>query len=200
MEKPVIVAYDFDGTITRKDTLLEFILFSKGRGKFYAGLALFSPLLIIMKLGLYPNWKAKQMLFSYFYKGTPIQQFDEWGSAFQAIINKRLRTQAIQSFLRHKKSGHTVIIVTASIENWVAPWAKEMNADMVLATQIETDSEGKITGRFRTKNCYGQEKVNRLLEQFPDRESYILIAYGDSRGDRELIEMADEGVYEGFRD
>jgi phosphoserine phosphatase len=55
---------------------------------------------------------------------------------------------------------------------------------MVLATQIEVDSKGKITGKFKTKNCYGQEKINRLLEKFPDRENYLLIAYGDSRGQR----------------
>jgi phosphoserine phosphatase len=49
-----------------------------------------------------------------------------------------------------------------------------------------------------SKNCFGQEKINRLLEEFPDRRSYKLIAYGDSSGDKELIDFADKGFYNKF--
>lgn len=65
----------------------------------------------------------------------------------------------------------------------------------VLGTKIEIDLSGKLTGNFSSKNCYGQEKVNRLLEKEPDRTNYILYAYGDSAGDKEIIEFADYGYY-----
>ena len=48
-----------------------------------------------------------------------------------------------------------------------------------------------ITGRFKTPNCYGQQKVERLLELEPARDTYLLYAYGDSLGDRELLALAD---------
>ena len=64
----------------------------------------------------------------------------------------------------------------------------------ILATRIEVDSNGLLTGRFLSKNCYGQEKVNRLLEVEPNRDEYTLHAYGDSRGDKEMLAFADEGV------
>ena len=64
-----IYAFDFDGTLTTKDTLIEFIRFSKGIVRLFLGFLLFSPLLILMKLHLYPNWKAKQRVFSWFFKG-----------------------------------------------------------------------------------------------------------------------------------
>ena len=70
---------------------------------------------------------------------------------------------------------------------------------MVLATKIETNKKGLLTGKFLSKNCYGQEKVNRLLELFPDRNNYILIAYGDSPGDKEFIELSDKGYYNKFK-
>ena len=44
-------------------------------------------------------------------------------------------------------------------------------------------------------NCYGQEKVNRFLQVEPDRKSYVLYAYGDSSGDKEMIALADVGTY-----
>jgi phosphoserine phosphatase len=59
--------------------------------------------------------------------------------------------------------------------------------------------DGRLTGRFLTKNCYGQEKVNRIKELYPHREEYHLTAYGDSNGDRELLAFADEAHYKPFR-
>ena len=91
-----------------------------------------------------------------------------------------------------------VVILSASIENWIRYWAEEVGADMVLATKIETNKNGLLTGKFLSKNCYGQEKVNRLLEMFPNRNDYKIIAYGDSRGDKELIEISDKGYYNKF--
>ena len=84
------------------------------------------------------------------------------------------------------------LIVSASIDNWVQPFFPHVK---VLGTQIEV-KDGRLTGRFLTKNCYGQEKVNRILALYPDRNTYHLIAYGDSRGDKELLAFADEAYYQ----
>ena len=62
-------------------------------------------------------------------------------------------------------------------------------------TECIRNKNRKLTGNFSSKNCYGQEKVNRLLEKEPDRTNYILYAYGDSAGDKEIIEFADYGYY-----
>jgi len=193
-----IAVFDFDGTITRKDTLLEFIKFSKGNLKFYVSFLLFSPLLVAMKFKLYPNWKAKQRLFTYLYKGVSIKQFNEWGNGFCSEIDNMLRPKAIDAINSHKENGNKTVIISASIENWIKPWAAKHGVDTVLATKIETDKNGLLAGNFLTKNCYGKEKVSRLLEIFPHRSEYKLIAYGDSRGDKELIQFADKGFYNTF--
>ena len=195
MNRETIVVFDFDGTITGKDSLLEFIKFSKGKGSFYLGFLLFSPLLVAMKLKIHPNWKAKQRLFSYFYKGVSIEMFNNWGNRFIFEIEKILRPEAIKKLNFHKEKSDKIVIISASIENWIKPWAEKTGVETVLATKIETGKSGFLTGKFSTKNCYGQEKVNRLLIEFPNRKDYYLIAYGDSRGDKELINFADEGYY-----
>jgi phosphoserine phosphatase len=59
---------------------------------------------------------------------------------------------------------------------------------------------GRLTGRFLTKNCYGQEKVRRVTQVLPKRDNYILVAYGDSRGDKELLDYADVRHYKPFRE
>ena len=198
MEKITLAVFDFDGTITIKDTLLEFIKFSKGRFKLYLCILIFAPLLVVMKLKLLPNWQVKQLLFTYLYKGVSIENFNKWGHGFRANIDKILRYEAIEALKSHQKRNNRVIIISASIENWIKPWADNMGIDIVLATKIEINKNGLLTGKFLTKNCYGQEKVNRLLEAFPDRNDYNLVAYGDSRGDKELISFADNGFYRKF--
>lgn len=71
-----IYAFDFDGTLTTKDTLLEFIRFAKGNVGLAVGFLYYSPLIILMKLHLYPNWKVKQKVFAWFFKGMAIGDFE----------------------------------------------------------------------------------------------------------------------------
>ncbi|MDQ7947308.1 MAG: HAD-IB family hydrolase [Pedobacter sp.] len=196
--KETIAVFDFDGTITRKDTLLAFIRFSKGNLRFLLGFLLFSPLLLAMKLRLYPNWKAKEQLFTYFFKGTKIEDFDHWGEDFSAVIHQLLRNEAIRALKLHLGKGHKIIVISASIENWIIPWTKIMGIEVTLATKIAVDDHGRLTGKFLTKNCYGQEKVVRLLEALPNRHEFHIVAYGNSRGDRELLDSADERYYNKF--
>ena len=62
-----IYAFDFDGTLTTRDTLLVFTRYAKGTRAFLWGFLRHAHLLVLMKLRLYPNWKAKQRVFSYFF-------------------------------------------------------------------------------------------------------------------------------------
>lgn len=198
MKQETIVVFDFDGTITKKDTLIEFIKFTKGEWNFYAGFLLFSPLLIAMKLRIYPNWKVKQQLFSYFFKGVSSNNFNTWGKNFSIEIDKMVDNRAIKAIKLHSEKGNKIIIISASIENWILPWATQNWISSTLATKVEIDERNLLTGKFLTKNCYGQEKVNRFLAIFPKRDEYKLVAYGDSLGDKELLEFADESFYNKF--
>lgn len=190
-----IHAFDFDGTLTSRDTLLEFIRYACGTKAFVLGFLRHAHLLVLMKLHLYPNWKAKQRIFSYFFKGIDLKAFDSLCQHFADDNRHLLRPEGIQTLQQAKAEGAEVLIVSASIDNWVQPFFPDAN---VLGTKIEVVN-GSLTGRFLTKNCYGQEKVNRILALYPDRSTYHLIAYGDSRGDKELLSFADEPHFKPFR-
>ena len=190
-----IYAFDFDGTLTTKDTLLEFIRFAKGTLAFGLGFLRYTHLLVLMKLGFYPNWKAKQKVFAHFFKGMSIDDFDVLCQEFAASSKHLLRPKGIEAINKAQSEGSEVLIVSASIDNWVQPFFADVK---VLGTQIEV-VDGKLTGRFLTKNCYGQEKVNRILALYPNRQDYHLTAYGDSRGDKELLAWADESYFKPFR-
>ena len=187
-----IVAFDFDGTLTTRDTLLEFIRFACGTPRFLLGFLLYSPLLVLMKLRLYSNGKAKQRVFSHFFKGMAIAEFDALCQDFARTHRHLLRPDVVSQLEQALAEGAEVLIVSASIDNWVQPFFKNHQpVPMVLGTQIEV-IDGRLTGRFLTPNCYGQEKVRRILALYPDRSAYHLTAFGDSRGDREMLALADD--------
>lgn len=203
--KKRIYAFDFDGTLTTRDTLIAFIRYAKGTRAFVLGFLLHAHLLVLMKLGLYPNWKAKQKVFSYFFKGMSLGDFDALCQRFAADNRQLLRPEGVRTLEQARTAGADIVIVSASIDNWVKPFftspdslADNLSKITVLGTQIEI-ADRKLTGRFLTKNCYGQEKVNRILALHPNRGEYTLIAFGDSRGDKELLAFADEAHYKPFR-
>ena len=190
-----IYAFDFDGTITTKDTLIEFIRYAKGSMALGLGFMRYAHLLVLMIIGLYPNYKAKQKVFAHFFKDTTLDDFNALCKAFAASSSHLLRPNAIEAINHAIKEGSKVLIVSASIDNWVQPFFPQVK---VVGTQIEV-IDGKLTGRFLSKNCYGQEKVNRILSLYPNRQDYHLTAYGDSRGDKEMLAFADESHFKPFR-
>lgn len=188
-----VAVFDFDGTLTTEDTLLEFIKFTHGETAFFMGFSIFAPILILMKFHLYPNWKAKQYIFSWFYEDMEYATFVDFGEKFAEHIETIRNETTINQLQDFKSEGADVYVVSASIDDWVRPFCNRLGVKDVLGTKVEV-KDGKLTGRFLTKNCYGQEKVNRLLEIEPNRNEYYLYAFGDSRGDKEMLEFADKAV------
>lgn len=193
-----IHAFDFDGTLTRRDTLIEFIRFARGTRGLLLTLLRFSPLLVLMKLGLYPNWKTKQSIFTYCFAGMTADGFNALCCRFAAERASLMRPAAVKRIKELLAAGDKVVVISASIVNWVEPFITPLGDVIVLGTMIE-ERDGRLTGRFMTKNCYGREKINRLLQLYPERRQYRLTAYGDSRGDAPLLDFADEGHYKPFR-
>ncbi|MGI4020442.1 MAG: HAD family hydrolase [Janthinobacterium lividum] len=195
--KKVIAAFDFDGTITKYDSLLFFIWYSVNVFKLGFGTLKLLPTLVLYKLKIIQNYKAKEKLFGMFYQNLALTAFDDLGVRFVSQLDKMIKPEALKKLAWHRQMDHKIVIISASVENWIKPWAKANGINTVLATQIEVKNQ-KLTGKFLSKNCYGAEKVNRLLSQFPERDDYELYFYGDSNGDKELLAIADYPFYQKF--
>ena len=217
--KKKIYCFDFDGTLTTSDTLLEFIKYAKGTSRFLMVFLMYSPLLVLMKLHLFPNWKAKQLIFAHLFAGMRIEKFDALCRGFAEESQHLLRPKGITLVHEALVAGAKVFIVSASIDNWVRPFFKVRGLDgvRVLGTQIEV-IDGRLTGKFKSNNCYGEEKVRRITEALSAppsatspastsspasapfvRSQYEIEAFGDSRGDQEMLAFADKGHYKPFR-
>lgn len=193
-----LVLFDFDGTITSKDTLVEFTRFYIGSRRYLLGLAMLTPVMALYAGRLIANWKAKQYFLARFFKGEEISQFNSRCLDFStSVLPSLIRPAALAAIDRYRKDGATLAVVSASAENWVKPWCDEHGV-VCLATQLEVRN-GRITGKLAGRNCYGDEKVCRIRERFPLGQFDEVIAYGDSRGDKEMLKLAHQSFYKPFR-
>lgn len=200
MEKTnkTLVLFDFDGTITFKDTFLEFIKFTHGKARFYAGFSILFPFLLLYKLGIISNYKAKEMVLSWYYKGKTLQYLQEKGKAFaEQKLPQLIRPLALKKIQEYKAQQFEIVIVSASIKEWLNAWCQE-NQIYLICTELETKNS-LITGKLDTPNCYGSEKVRRIKKEYQLHDFEKIIAFGDSKGDSEMLAIANEKHFKPFR-
>jgi phosphatidylglycerophosphatase C len=192
--KKKLILFDFDGTLTKGDSMFAFINFAKGEPALWGSLILLSPWLVLQKLGLYPAEKAKKKLLAFHFKGETAHNLEEMGKAFGLrVLPNLFRDMALEKLHFHRSKGHEVWIVTASLDIWVGPWAQQQGLP-ILCTKAEF-VDGKFTGEFSTPNCNGPEKVRRIEEVLQREDFERVYAYGDSRGDKEMLAYAHTGFY-----
>lgn len=195
-----IAAFDFDGTLTFQDSLFPFLRLVVGPFKFWWGLLILNPILIGYALHLVPNWQAKEAVLKYFLANIKDEKLQQLGQRFAVQkIPELIRPEALQRLRWHQEQGHQVILISSSLEAYLLPWAQMMGFNQVLGTQLASQS-GFITGRILGKNCYGREKAERLIALLGDLSGYSLYAYGNSRGDQELLDYANYPYYRSFGD
>ncbi len=190
--KPTIAAFDFDGTLTRLDSLVPFLLSSFGFWKTASGLLCELPAMGAFLVGLKSRQATKERLLSRYLKGIPKEALQKMGANFaEKPIQKILKADRLEMFYWHQAQGHRCILISASIEIYLEPWAKAMRFQDLICSRLAFDAQGCATGLLEGRNCWGEEKTRRLLELLGPREGFILYAYGDSTGDRELLALAD---------
>ena len=190
--KPVLALFDFDGTLTTRDSFVDFHIFSQGPTKFLSACAV-AAIQGCRSLNGSRGF-LKEALVRRLWGGTPLEDYEAAARRYAELrVEEILLPLALRVFLRHVELGHIVYIVTASMKEWIEPWAS-IHGVPVIGTELET-LDGKLTGRLATPNCRGAEKVVRITGVTDLKRYEKIYAYGNSRGDREMLDIADEKIY-----
>jgi phosphatidylglycerophosphatase C len=196
--KKRIAFFDFDGTITTKDSLLSFIFFRYGKWKTLIGLSMVIPFYTAYLLRLISVQRAKEQVFRRFFKNEKTTDFELSCNQFvKEVLPSLVRPKAIQEIRKHQELGTDVVVISASPQNWLSPWCKQFNATLI-STKLETE-DGILTGRIDGNNCRGKEKVNRIISSYALKEYDEVYAYGDTKGDKPMLELATFRFYKPFR-
>ena len=189
-----LALFDFDGTLTTRDTLLPFLSQVVGPLACAAGLLAVSPVLAGYALRLVRNDVAKNRVLERFLSGRERAEIARHAATFaRDFLPRVLRARMLARVGWHQAQGHACVVVSASLEDYLVPWAAGNGFAAALGSPLDLDDWGRATGRLRGENCYGGEKVRRVMEWLEGGRPPRVYAYGDSRGDREMIEFADEG-------
>ena len=193
-----LVLFDFDGTITTKDTLLELIKFHKGKWTFYIGMLKLVSEILGYKLGFINNEKMKVKVLEHFWSGVNEDDFNTiCANFFNQKMPTILRDKAIEQLYYHVRNNNTISVVSASGVEWIKPFCDAYGINCI-ATRLEK-IDGKITGKIEGLNCNHIEKVNRIKEVFSLQQFDEIIAYGDSKGDKAMFEIATRAYFKPFR-
>jgi phosphatidylglycerophosphatase C len=189
-----LALFDFDGTITFKDSFAGFIKYAVGQTQFYLGVACLTPVFFGFLLGLIRPWRAKELMSIFFFGGRDVHKLEELASKYsREELPKIVRQIACKRIDWHKQRGDTVVVVSASIDLWLKGWCEAQHVELI-ATKLE-EKDGRISGRLLTKNCNGREKVRRIEERFDLSNFDYIYAYGDRPGDKPMLAIANERYY-----
>jgi phosphatidylglycerophosphatase C len=193
-----IVAFDFDGTLTWRDSFTAFLAWRTGAARYGFGLARLAPAAILY--GLHRDrGRLKAAAIGRFLGGLPRAELEADARRFATRWSARLlRPDALRCWNDWRSQGARLIIVTASPEILVAPFAQDLEADDLIGTRVAFDAEGRVTGALEGANCRGPEKVARLQAAL-GVDVRLEAAYGDSDGDREMLALADDAGLRVFR-
>lgn len=197
---PVVAAFDFDGTLTHRDTLMPFLLRGVGWPRLLLAMVICSPWLLGYALGRVANDVAKQKLLLATLKGAPLEQVRQWTDLWlRHDFPGQLQDWTKARLAWHRQQGHCCVIVSASPDIYLARVASVLGFDGLICTEMEVRGDA-LTGMMASPNCHGEQKVIRLEAWLDARyggSEVMLYAYGDTSGDKPMLRMAAHAWYRG---
>ena len=186
-----IAFFDFDGTITKKDSWYDFMIFvSKKHKLIYLKTFLFLPIIVLYSIGFISEVRYTELYLTFCFKGWKMTYFDELGKNYaKTKLPNLVRHKALKQIINHKSNGDKTVVVTASLDSWIINWCQDNGMELI-SSNLEI-CNGLITGKLNGVYCQGIGKVKRIQEKFDLDNFETVYAYGDSSGDIAMLELAD---------
>lgn len=196
-----LVLFDFDGTLTTRDTIWPFasFLWANGRRRRGARASVFLSL-IKLRLHVSSNHLLKEQFMRRLVQGESEKEIRGLAERFhETHLEPILNRTVIRSLLEHVERGDDVYLVSSNFDFFLKPLQERWNATGILATRTEV-REGHFTGRILGQACDGREKLDRVISYFGEYRTREAIAYGDSRSDSFLLDFVKTGHWIRSRD
>ena len=195
--RPGVAAFDFDGTLARRDTLVPFLRQVRGTARVALAVARAAA-------RTRDRDELKVAAIGHLFQGVAAADLERWGRSYAPTLLPLLRPEMVARLRWHQREGHAVVIVSASLGAYLRPLAERLGLDAALAVELAADASGLLTGEVvGDLNNRGPEKVARLRAWVRDRygpaTDVELWAYEDSAGDEALLAAADHPQWVGRR-
>jgi phosphatidylglycerophosphatase C len=194
MSSRTVAAFDFDGTLTRRDSLVRFLISVAGRATVVRAMAAESAALALAAVGRGDRDAEKERVLTRVLGGKPYDEIEWAGRKFGTqLARSEITPDGRDRIAWHREAGHEVVIVSASLDVYLDEVARVLGVDDVVCTSLVVDDLGHCTGGLLGGNCRGPEKARRLRARLGDGD-VELWAYGNSRGDDDMLALAQHPV------
>jgi HAD superfamily hydrolase (TIGR01490 family) len=155
------------------------------------GLRLISTIIIglLVELGMASQRTHNRTCLRTYRGSREIDLLKQGEELFQRKVRRAFIPQALEIMAAHRRAGDVIAIVSAAPYHILAPVATYLAPDFLICTQLETDSNGRCTGRPLGAICIGAEKVKRIRD-LADRHHLDLAtahAYSDHYADFPML-------------
>lgn len=188
--------FDFDGTITKKDTLFDFLKFSFPES-YFINYLMFIPFFVASKLKLIKASLVKEKFISKFLKGKSYVEINRLTQNYFEQNHKDLIYSKADEYIKSLSNYNDKFIVSASIDFWIQPFADYYEMGLI-CTKAKFDEQGFFTGNFASENCNYEEKKNRIEKEIDLSLYDEIIAFGDTKGDEAMFSLASKANFKYF--
>lgn len=189
-----LALFDFDGTITNRETMPDFMLIAVRPGRLLLGKVLLLPLILGYKAKLVSGVVVRAAICLFGFWHVPVYELEAHGQRFaENFLTDILRPEAMRRIAWHKARGDTVVVVSGGLDVYLRHWCREHGVELLCSSLEHRD--GKLNGRYSGRQCVRSEKARLVREQFPPAHFGRVFAYGDTPEDREMLALAHERYY-----
>lgn len=189
-----LALFDFDGTITTKETWPLFMRSAIPVARQVVGMVILAPWLVGYKLGVVSVVTIRSVMTNVGFRGVPEIRVRAIGRSFsRTVLPGLIRPVALERIKWHQAQGDIVVVVSASLDLYLSDWCEELGLRLV-STQLES-TNGVLTGRFLGSQCCGQEKVRRIQVTYDLNDFAAVYAYGDTAEDQDMLNIASKKYY-----
>jgi phosphatidylglycerophosphatase C len=189
-----LALFDFDGTITSRDTFTPFVFHAVAPARLATGKLVLSPLIAAYKLGFLSASRMRRSIVHFGFRGRRETEVRQAGLEYaRNQLASVLRATALERIRWHQAQGDLVVVVSASLDVYLAEWCRQLGVDLI-CSELEA-ADGVLTGRYRSGDCTGPEKARRVRERYDLRRFDVVYAYGDTPEDDAMLRLANKRVY-----
>ncbi len=184
-----LALFDFDGTITFGDSFTPFLRFAVAPKRIRTGRFVLAPVIVGYKLGIVSESAARETAVGFGFRGVREADVRRAGRAYATdVLPRAVRPLALERIHWHKAQGDVVVVVSASLDVYLAEWCRGLGVELI-CTELEA-KDGFVTGRFRHGDCTGHEKARRIIAKYTLATFPVIYAYGDTAADDAMLALA----------
>lgn len=189
-----LALFDFDGTITTRETYADFMKLAVAPRRLAFGRLLLAPLIVGYRLGLVSAIRTRSGIVRFAFRGVAEAGVASAGKVMaRDVLPQLLREEAMDRIGWHKARGDAVVVVSGGFDLYLSHWCRQHGLELLCSRLESTD--GILTGRYLGEQCVGEEKCRRIRQKYQLTHFARVYAYGDTAEDLAMLAMAHEKTF-----